>query len=347
MKISPVAKGAILPANMSEGRSASPDRMARATAAGAGQNPAQVQIQHQTQTREQQQNSNELRRMKMKVDYTPGPRDGLIEQVQETTQQTVANPNAQVNTADSVVQANTSAEDTANIDPQAARILKAERALQVREQAYKKQISDIQAQLDQAKTAVASVEQDVMRDPLGFLQKRKIGYDRLTQDVLKSMEENPNLIRLEDTVKSLQEQLAATEAKASKLNADAETETLAEMRKEADELIGQGDAFELVRTAGAKETAIRLIQKTLDKTGEMLSVQDALELVENDLLERQKALSAAKKIQAGSGNQTTQTQAQSQGQGQRGMTTLQSTDTARPKLSPRERALIASRTPIK
>jgi hypothetical protein len=114
------------------------------------------------------------------------------------------------------------------------------------------------------------------------------------------------------------------------------------MRREADRLVAEGSDFELVRAAGYANKAIELIDRIYtESNGEkILDVHEALEQIENELLNDNLKFAKLEKIRSHLGNEahlpTTQTTQSS------GMRTLTNRDGARPVMDKRSRALAAA-----
>jgi hypothetical protein len=110
------------------------------------------------------------------------------------------------------------------------------------------------------------------------------------------------------------------------------------MRREATQLAAQGDDFELVRETQSVPDVIQLIERTYDKTGEILDVSEAMKLVEDELFKRQQKLITLKKMR---GLLPKQAEPVPQQRPQSGMRTLTNRDTASVPLSAKARALAA------
>jgi hypothetical protein len=117
-------------------------------------------------------------------------------------------------------------------------------------------------------------------------------------------------------------------------NTQAEQQVLAEMKREANQLL-RDDNFEFIRETRSVPTVMDLIEKTYRKTGEVLDVSEAMRLVEDELFKDAQKLASLKKMQL---QQVQQPQPQ---QRQYGMRTLTNRHTSSVPLSAKERALAA------
>lgn len=223
-------------------------------------------------------------------------------------------------------------EATQPLSPQFAALAKQRRALQVKE----REIAD----REKALGAAAPVQGDVVTkaqlksDPLSTLLDAGVTYDQLTAAILASQDgTGPEIQALKDEIKALKD---GVETKFKDKEAQAEQQVLAEMRKEATLLIAEGDAFEMVRETKSIDDVISLIERTYRKTGEVLDVQEALQLIEDELLQDVLKVARINKVQS-----QIAPSAPPPPQQRPGMRTLTNRDTASVPMSAKQRALAA------
>jgi hypothetical protein len=168
-----------------------------------------------------------------------------------------------------------------------------------------------------------------------------ITYDQLAEAVLAQQSGPSSEIRaLKDEIKALKE---GVDQKFTERTTQEEKQVLAEMQREASQLVAQGDDFELVRETRSVPDVMRLIEQTYRKTGEVLDVQEALSLVEQELVNESLKVARLKKVQSQlAPAEPAQPQAQ-----QRTMRTLTNRDTANVPMTPKQRALAAFRGTLK
>ncbi len=218
-------------------------------------------------------------------------------------------------------------EVTEPLSPQLAALARQRRALQVKERAIAERERALSAQPTQGQGV------DLARlksDPLGVLLESGVTYEQLTEAVLASREDAP-IKSLEAKIKALEE---GVDKKLTDRDAQQEQQALAEMRREALQLVGQGEDFELVRETRSVPDVMDLIEKTYRKTGEVMDVREALKLVEDQLLEDSLKLAGYSKVKS-------QLMPPPPPQQQRQMRTLTNRDTASVPMSAKARALAA------
>lgn len=235
--------------------------------------------------------------------------------------------------SDTVDPAEATVEATQPLSPQFAALARQRRALQVKE----RELADREKALSSQSPAQGDGI-DLARlksEPLSVLLENGVTYDQLTEAILANQEgSGPELQALKAELAALKE---GVDKRFTDKDTQAEQAVLAEMTKEATKLVAEGDAFELVRETGSIPQVMELIEKTYRKTGEVLDVQEALQLVEDELITESLKLAALKKVQ---GRLQPEPPPAPQPQ-QRQMRTLTNRDTAAVPMSRKERALLA------
>lgn len=349
MKIQPVPQGA-MPVTTPEGSSTSNSSKARAKAAFAGvtitpsESNAPTEYEH-----ERQKAFAEPKKIKFntKASIYRNLPDDLLSRLSAESQEPVAAPEAA--TADNAQIPATSEQATAAIEeikplsPQFAALAKQKRALQAKE----REIAEREAALTGTTgTPDTGFMDRIKSDPLGVLKEAGVTYDQLTEAVLAGDSPNPAVSRLESEVRALKTALENQNKSLAEKDQFNEKQVLTQMRKDADRLVElNGDEYELVRATGSQSQVVDLIKRTFDETGEVLDVQEALVLVENELFEESLKLAQLKKIQS----KLTPGQPQQQAPAspaQKQMRTLTARDGASVPLSAKERALLAFRNQL-
>lgn len=186
---------------------------------------------------------------------------------------------------------NLTVEATQPISPQFAALAKQRRALQLKE----REILDREkAFLAQSQGSDRIETSRLKSDPLSVLLENGVTYDQLTEAILSSQGNSE--------IRSLETKLAELERGIEKKFSDRETQSeqavLAEMKREASQMISQGDEFELVRETRSLPDVMRLIEMTYKESGEVLEVAEALNLVEEELFRRNQKIANLKKMQS-------------------------------------------------
>lgn len=288
MKVSPISNGTGTPAGAGLGQERMPaDRIAAAKAVARGQAPASTP---EPASPTDQPSHRAQRTITMRTKASP------LEYIPDASPEVPAEP-AQSAISDASGTANAGVEDTKPLSPQLAAIAKQRRALQVkereladREKAYKEREGQPQGQ--NSESLIARLKSE----PLSVLQEHGVTYDQLTEAIISGQSGvSPELRALEAKVKSLEE---GFDKKLSDKDAETEKAVLAEMRREADILIKEGDAYEMIRETGSVEDAMTLILRTYKENGEVLDVEEALSLVEDDLVNESLKIANIKKVQS-------------------------------------------------
>lgn len=274
-----------------------------------------------------------IRTLKMNTNATPGRVEEPIPE--EVPAAELAIPDNNIDPATTVV------EDTQPMSPQFAALAKQRRALQVKE----REIAERERALEeQSATQAGGISLDKLKsDPLGVLLEAGVTFEQLTDAVTSHISSGSG-----SEIRALKEELRAikegVDKTLSERDARAEQQALAEMRREAEAIIAQGDEFELVRETGSIPQVMTLIERVYREAGEVLDVNEALTLVENELYKDSLKLAALKKVQSGLAPAQP---APSPQQPQRQMKTLTNRDTASVPLSRKARALAAFQGTLK
>lgn len=285
MKVSPVAQGSGVPAGASVGQERMPaDKIAAAKAIAEGRTPVR---QSESDTYVDPLARVAMKSIKMKTNVSP-------ERYLDAEMPAEGQPGAESAIPDANGTANAVTEDTKPLSPQLAAIAKQRRALQVKE----RELADREKAFKERENPQASSQDIIAKlksDPLSVLQANGVTYDQLTEAILASQSGNtPDIRRLEAEQKALEERF---DKKLSDREAAQETAVLAEMRREAELLIKEGDDFETVRATKSVDDAMDLIKRTYKSTGEVLDVTEALKLIEDELVNDILKVANLKKVQ--------------------------------------------------
>jgi hypothetical protein len=316
MKISPIPAQGINQGNISTTQS-SAEKVAAAKAAFLGEQAPVRIVQSPTTGDPQVDRINSVRSIKMTTNQTPlaneteldGPILDSSEQVEKVT------------------------EDTKPLSPQFAALARQRRALQVKE----RELADRERVLSETSPKIGQDElvARLKSQPLSVLQEYGVTYDQLTEAILANNGSNPDIQALKAEIKALKEGVDKT---FTDRDTHQEQQVLAEMRREASILSRTGDTFEMVRETGSLNDVMTLIERTYREQGEVLDVTEALQLVENDLVNEAIKIANYKKVQ---GKLNTSSQPAPALQQPRTMRTLTSRDGTSIPLSRKERAMRA------
>lgn len=335
MKISPVAQSVVPTAEQNQA-GVSVDRKSAAKAAFLGH--AKVEQSDTPVDDRITAAKNNIRRIKMRTNVSPDrPFETEPNEIQtnvnetERTQTEVTQDNGIPDTSSD---ADPVTEVTKPLSPQFAALARQRRALQVKER-----------EIQERERALASQPKDggdvlsrLKSSPLAVLQEAGVTYDQLTEAILANPNgNNSDIIALREELKATKEDFSKTLSERDK---QTEREALAEMRRNTDRLVAQGDDFEMIRETGSQDDVVKLIHQIYKSEGVILDEAEAAVLVEEELLKEAEKIARIKKLQSRLAPAESQ-QAQPITQ-QRQMTTLTNRDNARPLLGRRERAIAAA-----
>lgn len=222
------------------------------------------------------------------------------------------------------------AEVTQPLSPQLAFLAKQKRSLQVKEREIAEREKALLERSSSSQIDVAKLKSD----PLSVLLENGVTYDQLTESLMQNHGNN----EINDLKAEIQSLKQGIDQKFLDKDAAAEKQVLAEMQREAQMLVRGSEDFELVRETRSVPTVMKLIENTYRESGEVLEVNEALRLVEEELFKDAQRLAAIKKVQNGINPLIPQVQPQLRTPGMR---TLTNRDTASVPLSAKARAMAA------
>lgn len=149
-----------------------------------------------------------------------------------------------------------------------------------------KALADREKKISEGGSTVDALEKEFRADPLGFIKKRGIDYEQLTEMVVsgkKPAGTDPEVL----TLKKQLEDMAATNKKRDADLAEREAQAqLAQFRADLTEHITeQGEKYELINTLGRYGDVIDVIKEYARETGEVADFDLAAEYVEAQLEE--------------------------------------------------------------
>jgi len=232
--------------------------------------------------------------------------------------------------------ANATTEETEPLSPQLAALARQRRALQVKE----RELADREKALTNQQPTQGNAEllARLKSQPLSVLLEAGVTYDQLTEAILANPS-GDSQAAVESRIKALEESF---DKKLADRDTQAEQAALAEMGREASRLAAEGDAFEMIRLTRSVPKVVALIERVYRKDGEILDVQEAMQLVEDDLIEQGLKLAGVGKVQS-----RVAPPLASQAPKPGGMRTLTNRDTAQVPQSRKQRAIAAFHNQLK
>ena len=237
-------------------------------------------------------------------------------------------------TKDTLSETNAVVEATQPLSPQLAALAKQKRALQVKE----RELADREKALSSKPEQSGWISPDLLKsEPLRVLLDNGVTYDQLTEHILAS-QGNQEINSLKAEIEALKK---GVDDKFNEQVSQQEQQVLNEMTREAQNLAQRDPAFEMVKETGSVPDVMDLIKRTYRETGEVMDVQEAMQLVEDYLVNEGLRIASIKKVQSRlAPSQPTQ-------KPQRQMTTLTNRDNARVMQSRKARAIAAFQGSLK
>jgi hypothetical protein len=322
MKVTPLVQGTGVPSasNVSQ-TSTPPSKIQRAKAVMQGQEvPRETQSSGDPQVDKAQAS---LRKIKMKTQMSTNRHE--VQDPVQTVVEALAGPaQAEIPTPDTVEQAlpveTGTVEETKQISPQFAALAKMKRSLQVKERELAQREEALKTQAPNGEEFLSKAE--LKANPLKIFETG-VTYDQLTEAILNNQNQiDPAKLRQE--IKDELKKEFASEF--STRDQQAEQQVLGELRRDALALTAQGEQYEAIRQARAQDDVVELIHRTWKSTGEVMDVQTAAELVENQLIDEALPFAKIKKLQSRLNPQETTAQTPVPQGNQRPMKTLTNRD---------------------
>lgn len=322
MKITPISQGgspSIDLGAVSVGRTNSSDKIERAKQIAQGITISPSDIPVDSQVRQQEQS---VRRITMKTNVSP---DRQVDYGQESQAESVTETPSDVTPV---------IEETKPLSPQLAELAKQRRALQVKERELVDREKALKSQ--PVSTGAEELAARLKSQPLSVLQEYGVTYDQLTEAILAGNTGlNPEIQSLKSELKALKEGVDKT---LSERDAQAEQQVLLEIQRDIDHKAASGDDFEMIRVTGKQSEVKELIHRTFKESGEILDTEEAMKLVEDELIRENLEIANTGKLRS---RLTPPTPPQQQ-QPQKQFRTLTNRDTAKPVMDRRSRAMAAA-----
>lgn len=256
------------------------------------------------------------------------------------------------------------------LSPQFAQLARKEKALRMEMQKLKAEREAFKTEREAA-SKVAQPEQPafdpskyipkerLLQDTLGTLMEQGIDYEKLAEMALNQQAPVPaalqnHISKLEAKIAELEKATTTTQKSIQDAQDNSYKQAVNQIRNEAKQLVASDpDTYETIRTSGAVDDVVDLIEKTFKEEGILLTVEDAAKAVEDHLAEEAFKYTQLKKIQnrlkpaapAQAAPATQQPQAK-QPQTTPSKTLTNAVGTTR-QLSARERAILAFKGELK
>lgn len=336
MKVTPLAQGTGVPAASdvgNPGRTADAGKLARAKAIASGQN---VPDQKESGDHQVDRAQDSMKRIKMRTQRSTN-RHEVPEQVLEPVEAEIPINDANEQVVDT--------EETKSINPETAALLKYKRALQVKERELA-QREEALKQTPSINTEEYISKADLQANPLKIFEAG-VNYDQFTEALLANQAGlSPEIQNLNSKIQSLEKKI---EDRMSERDQQSEQQVLSQIERDAEQLVQSDPQYEAIREAKASKKVKELVHRLWKKTGEVLDIKEAADLVENQLIEDAMPFVKIKKVQSRL-NPTPEAPAQipaPQRPNVKVMRTITNRDSASPVLDKRTRAIMAMQGTLK
>lgn len=184
-------------------------------------------------------------------------------------------------------------EVTRPISPQFAELARQRRALQVKE----REIAEKEKSLsEKAATSEGIPKEQIKANPLKILMEAGVTYEQLTEAILADQSGiNPEVQALKAKIDALEK---GVESKFTERDTRAEQNAVAQIHRDVEVLVAEGDDFELIRGKNYQRKVTDLIHKQWKATGKVLDVQEAATLIEEELYKEATQYASFKKVQS-------------------------------------------------
>lgn len=262
-----------------------------------------------------------------------------------TSQKTISEPQ------ENVVEETKTQSTSDQLSPQYAMLAKKERALRLKSQEIKSKEDAFKAKEEEYQSKYIQKDR-LTSDPLSVLNELGVSYEQLTSLILsqgtpEQAAQNSSVQKLEAEIRAIREAQDADRKAIADQQSKAYQNALSQIRNEARSLVDSDPDFEVTRETKSVGQIVELIERTYNEDGVLLSVEEAARQVEDYLVERHEKFARLNKIQSRikpvapkqapaeekQTQQGTQTQSQSK--------TLTNTMATTPRLSSKERAIMA------
>lgn len=243
-----------------------------------------------------------------------------------------------------------------------AKAQQAQQQLQERENAIAAREAAIEAQSQKYQTGYVSQER-IKQDLLSVAAEAGLSYDEVAQQLLNQPSRDPRteamIAKLEAKIQSLEAANEGAKKSQSESQAQAYQAAVKQIQMDVNQLVKSDPNFETIAKTGSSKEVTKLIERTFQEEGILLSVEEAAQEVEDFLVEKYTKISNIDKIKQrmsqANAKQTTQASSQTQAGSPKAqqtqqppqMKTLTNAASSTRQLSARERALLAFKGELK
>lgn len=236
-----------------------------------------------------------------------------------------------------------------------AKVQQQEQAIKQREDALKAREAELNAKDAQYRQDYVPKSR-IKQDALTVLDEAGVSYDEVTQQAITRQPTDPRVMntisRLEAKIQELEQNAQNNQKSYQEQQQDNYKAAVQQITRDTKILVTNDPEFETIKATNSIKDVVELIEKTFQKTGEVLSVEEAAKEVEEYLIEEAMKLTQVGKIkqrmsQNSANPKTSQQQKQAQPAATPQMKTLTNATASTRKLSSKERAILAFKGELK
>lgn len=250
----------------------------------------------------------------------------------------------------------TQPEPKEKLSAQYAQLARKEKQIRAQVNAIKAQEAAIKAREDAIKAKEAEYQSQyipkdrIAKDPLKVLQEQGYTADQITQMLLNApdpvaMQQQAVIDELRAEIATLKDGQESVKKTFQENQTQAYQQALNQIRTDVKQLVTNDSSFEAIKATNSVDDVVELIEKTFQKDGHLLTVEEAAQAVEEYLVEEAYKLAKLNKIQA-KFKPAEQKPAPTQQQTQKRPTLTNAVGTSR-QLTARERAVLAFKGELK
>jgi hypothetical protein len=249
---------------------------------------------------------------------------------------------------------------------QFAQLARQEKALRAKvhaqEQAFKAKEAAFAAREAELTSKQPDLSKYISRDQLqsevlNMIDRGDVSYDEVAQRMLNRQPSNPQvdaqISRLQAKIDQLEQQSEQSKKAVAEQQTQSYQAAVKQIRNDVNKLVFTDPAFETIKATRSIDDVVELITRTYEKDGQLLSVEEAAEQVEEYLVAETLKLTNVEKIKKRLGlnataqSSKTQPPKSQEQQTQPTMKTLTNSTSSSRKLSAKERAILAFKNELK
>lgn len=173
-----------------------------------------------------------------------------------------------------------------------ARAVQQEQALRTREAELAAREAALRSQPEQSKIDMSKyVSIDEIRDNLlGVAAKAGVSPEDITNSLLDQPRRDPYMMaelqKRDEQIHKLQERLEGREKSDLESQQNSYQSAIKQIRRDAQELVNNDSAYETIKETRQVGEVVKLIERTYQEEGYVMSVEEAANLIENELIDR-------------------------------------------------------------